>query len=372
MDYQNILDDWIYPKLNGIRIAWTPSKDDHTKGLVHIFIPNQPGTLRPFLIKKDIDPTTNQKRKEILFGYAERLSHSSKPATIETLHTMLRLGRENQRFQNLEGRVAIIETLLSQRSEETERKKNLELIVSKRIDQAVDAANLRSIPHYSITTTPMESTEVESLLSSTDDSITRLLENPPKLRYAGWAMETEDRARLVGGELRRVKVEQYKLLDLYRDGTLVFVCTADESLLGWGNTFGRGRINPLALIEITYMYFDFYSKVINRFASPVRSLQVEVRLENLLSKETKFSLAPHGVGAMSQRIPHYLHAAPETRFSFRRKLDLDTFDAAKAAYQVIREIYAWFGIEEDRIPYLTRERNAVSVDRLKDPKSEDN
>jgi hypothetical protein len=265
-----------------------------------------------------------------------------------------------------------METLLARQPEETERKKNLDVIISNRSDLGVEAVNLRAMPYYSITTAPVEQTEVESLLSSTDESISKLLESPPQFRYAGWGMETEDTARIVRGELRRVKVDQYKLLDLYRDGTLVFVCTATETLLGWGHNFGRGRINPLALVEITYSYFDLFSRIISRLSPPAHTLQVVAKLDNLFPDNIQFTLAPNGVGAMSQRMPHYRHVAPESQFSFRFTFEIDTFDAPKAAFQIVREIYAWFGIEQDKIPYLTSERNAVSLDKLRDPKSQDN
>jgi predicted HTH transcriptional regulator len=70
-DYHNVIKDWMYPRPDNTEIEWVPSKNESDKGLVYIFIPDQPQNLRPFLIKKDIDPTTNRKRKEILFGYVE-------------------------------------------------------------------------------------------------------------------------------------------------------------------------------------------------------------------------------------------------------------------------------------------------------------
>lgn len=369
-DYHNVIKEWLYPRPENIEILWTPSKADSSKGIVTIFISQQPENLRPFLLRKDIDPSTNRRRKEILFGYVERTSHSSDPAGIETIHTMLRLGRENRRVGDLEGRVTTLEATLTVLPQLAERKKNLESLTLLRVQTAIEAVHLQSSPHYCLSTSPIEPTEVDSLLSSATESISRLLENPPSLRYAGWGVETEDRARLINGEFRRVKVDQYKLLDLYRDGTLVFVCTADESLLGWGHTFGTGRINPLALIETTYMYFHFYAEVIKRFNADVKNLEINIRLDNLIQDDTKFSLAPHGVDAISQRIPHYIHSAPEKRFSHRLQVELDSFDPGSVALQVIREIYAWFSIEEDKIPYLTSDRRAVDVEKLKNPKSE--
>jgi hypothetical protein len=95
-------------------------------------------------------------------------------------------------------------------------------------------------------------------------------------------------------------------------------------------------------------------------------------LDNLISDQTKSALAPYGVEARAQRITHLLRPAPEKRLAFRFSVRLDSFDAAKVAFQVIHKLYSWFGIEEDKIPYVTLEQQAVNVEKLKNPKSENN
>ena len=243
----------------------------------YIFTPNQPEHLRPFLIKKDIDPTTNRRRKEILFGLVERVSHSSDPTSIEALHGQLRVGREaSWRRESIQGLIHL-ESRRVEAQEQFERKKNLESLLTTRAQTAIESVGLKGKPCYSLVTAPIEITEVQTLLSSGPDSIARLLENPPSLRYAGWGMETETLSSLGGTPAGQS--QEYELLDLYRDGTFVFACTADHSLLGWGNTFGDGRINPLALIEITYMYFYFYTEIVKKFSTSIDRLQIEVRFQ---------------------------------------------------------------------------------------------
>jgi len=38
---------------------------------------------------------------------------------------------------------------------------------------------------------------------------------------------------------------------------------------------------------------------------------------------------------------------------------MSPYDASKMAFQVIAEIYAWFGIEQEDIPYLSSTRDGV-------------
>ncbi|MBI5475076.1 MAG: hypothetical protein HY961_22255 [Ignavibacteriae bacterium] len=364
-DYHNIIKDWIYPRPENVDVDWIPSKDESDKGLVYIFVPDQPENLRPFLLKKDVDPSTNRRRKEILFGYAERVSHSSDPVTVEAFHLMVRHGRENRWKEDIGSRLAAIEARLSESPEEKERKKNLEQIVLPRVGRSVEAAGLKEHRTYSLVVSPVDSTEVESILSSTPDSIASLLEQPPPLRYAGWGMETGDRAKLIGGEIRRVKADEYKVLDLYRDGTLVFACRADEALLGWGNRFGKTRINPVALIETTYMFFKFYELVLARLEPVINEARVWVLFHNLHSGGEITSLAPHGVDSTSQITDFYKRDAPENDYVGRVRIEIQNFDASRTAVLILREIYGWFGIESDKIPYLTTDKAAIDVERIK-------
>lgn len=366
-DYHNVIKDWIYPRPDNIEIEWVPSKNESDKGLVYIFVPNQPENLRPFLIKKDIDLTTNRKRKEILFGYVERVSHTSDPVTVEHLHTMLRISRENRWKEDLGRRLAAIEAKLSESPEQKERKKNLEQIILSRVSKSIEACGLTNHRTYSLVISPNEHSEVRSLLTSTADSIAKLMEEPPHLRYAGWALDTGDRAKIIGGELRRVKSDEYKILDLYRDGTLILSCRADETHLGFGQSFGKTRINPIALVETTYMFFNFYELVLKRLEPPVQVCRVWIQFRNLHENSLVTSLAPHGVDAHAQRVDIYRRNAPESNYLGGASIDATTFDASKAALAVLREIYGWFGIEEDKIPYLTDDLTGVDVEKIKNP-----
>jgi len=367
-DYHNVIKDWIYPRPENIEIEWIPSKTDSDLGLLYIFIPDQPENIRPFLLKKEIDPQTGRKRKEILFGYVERLSHSSDPVSVSSFHSMIRQGRENRWKEDLDNRLAAIEGKLSESPEDKERKKNFNQLALTRIEKAIDAAGLKEHRTYSLAISPFELTQVRSILSSSAGSISNLLEKPPQLRDGGWGMDTEDRARIIGGELRRVKSDEYKIVDLYRDGTLIFSCRADESLLCWGQDYRHKRINPLALIETTYLFFNLYSKILEWFDPPVKELRLWIQFKNLHSNGEISSLAPFGVGSTAQLFGHNRKLAPDNSFLNELSVTASEFNDTVTAVSALREIYAWFGIEADKIPYLVEDRTAIDINKIMNPR----
>jgi hypothetical protein len=368
IDYFNVLKEWIYPALVDLAIQWRSSKNDLSRGLVYIFVPNQPEQLRPFLIRKDIDPVTGRRRKEMLFGLVERVTGHSISTSIENLHTMIRIGRENRWRENMGNRVAALEARTAPSLDDGTRRQYVEKLVRSRVLEAIKASQMDGKRVYCICTSPQQETEVQTLFSSAPDSIATLLEHPPQLRYGGWGMDTNGRSSMIAGRLRRAKVDGWKILDLYRDGILVFVCTAGESLLGWGPSFGEDKINSLVLIEMTYMYFNFYHEVLQRLSPPVHQLRIDVQLRNLRSEGLVTSLTPDGLESIKHRIEQYRHRAPESNFSTVLLSDQSPFDATKLAYQTIREIYFWFGLDDESIPYVTHGTGNIDVERLRNPR----
>src|SRR5258706_3953217 len=94
---------------------------------------------------------------------------------------------------------------------------------------------------------PAPPSELRTLFMGPNDSIRRRLEKPPTLRYAGFDLETGDQGQSISGEKVRVASGDRKILELYRDGTFVFACRADDWFLAWASPKGEQRINPLAL-----------------------------------------------------------------------------------------------------------------------------
>src|SRR2546425_9877749 len=91
-----------------------------------------------------------------------------------------------------------------------------------------------SSPVYLISATPLEPSMLKNFFDSTRGSLMDALSNPPGFRYAGWDLQTLDRARIVDGEYLEVSNGDRKRIQLYEDGTLLAKASAGPDFLAWG------------------------------------------------------------------------------------------------------------------------------------------
>jgi hypothetical protein len=197
---------------------------------------------------------------------------------------------------------------------------------------------------------------------ATDGSIRRLLEKPPTLRHAGFDLETGDQAQTVDAEKVRVANGDRKILELYRDGTFVFACRADDWFLAWASQRGQQKINPLALVEVIYSFADFYGHVIRDLKQPPTEIRLRIDLRNMHDRGVRTLLGPYGANSKAQEFGHDLREAPQNDWTITRSMPAANYDPAVTAYVLVREIYLWFGIDEDTIPYVKTEGGSAVVD----------
>jgi predicted HTH transcriptional regulator len=131
--YNGVINDWIYPKIDGVEIKWLSSKENISKGILIVKIPPQRDSLKPFLIKKIVD---QKKSVEIMFGFSKRKQDKSESLKIEEIHRTVRDGlfyhkNIENRFNNLE---ATIQPLLEKRMSEEQKNIDAE-ITNKRINE---------------------------------------------------------------------------------------------------------------------------------------------------------------------------------------------------------------------------------------------
>ena len=213
-----------------------------------------------------------------------------------------------------------------------------------------------------VSAVPVPASELRTLFMATDGSIRRLLEKPPTLRHAGFDLETGDQAQIVDGEKVRVANGDRKILELYRDGTFVFACRADDWFLAWASQRGQQKINPLALVEVIYSFSDFYSHVLRDLKQPATEIQFRVDLRNMHDRGVKTLLGPYAANSHAQEFGMDLREAPQNDWTVTKRVSAANYDPAATAYALVREIYLWFGIDEDKVPYVKTEGDAAVVD----------
>lgn len=347
--YHDILKEWVYPELQGIKIYMKPlfsEKPDAMIGVIHI--PRQIETSRPFLIKRDV---VSEEVSQTMFGYVERMRDTSSPQQISSIHSFLRNGILFDR--TLEDRFNKLENKLEKKLEEQqigEQKQSYQKILPERIKLSLEAGGMISLPNFCLVGYPQDLTELKTLFNTHEGSIRRIIESPPELRYAGWSLATLDRAKIKEGKFIRVMNGQRKVVDLYKDGTLIFGVLATSDFLAWGRTSApEFRLNPLALVESTYSFMNVYSLVIKDFKIPPKELAFNFGFNNLWQKEGKYFLP---AGELTTWGHDHSEEAPKSGiFSEPIKVPRTGFNAEHMANQLIEEIYIWFGLNKEDIPY---------------------
>lgn len=377
--YINIVRDWIYPEIEGIQILWKPYNKDAEKGIFVIEIPSQSDSSKPFLIKKDIE---GQKISEVLFGYAQRKLDRSEPKKIQDIHRLIKDGLVYK--ENIQIQFETLKNLLQQNQMATITNKEIEIenrksdsdrldvtqeidmdeLLLNRVTEIQNASDVYSKRTIILIAYPGDiSTKLQTLFSNDSGSIKRMLENPPITRNGGWTLETRDIGEIIKGKLVRVQ-EYRKAIDLYKDGTLVLVGDVENLLCHW-QTLNPLKINPLAMIELIYNFVLFYKEVLDDLIQKPGEIYFHFGLYNMWFQSKKTYLIPWRYDSIGQMDESEKYEAQEDSiFSEPSKVKVEQFDIGEVAYQIIKEIYLWFGIlpEGNKIPYTKTEGDKQSID----------
>jgi len=224
-------------------------------------------------------------------------------------------------------------------------------LVVKRIATALDHQGMRSLPSIVLVMTPIEPVNLRTLFSDGPDSIREKLERPPQLRDSGWDLSTLDRAKFVEGRYLRVTNGGRKVVDLYRDGALVFAGLANSEFIGLGD-HDNWQLYPLAFIELVVNFTLFYKLVIGDCAPLPKRLEARLQLENMHAGGQKCYLLPRGVGASEWSQGRNPREAPKNSWFHKSTVAVIEFMPERMAYEFIREAYIWFGHPEEAIPFV--------------------
>ncbi len=206
--------------------------------------------------------------------------------------------------------------------------------------------------------------ELRTVLASHDGSIRRRLERPPILRQSGFSLETLDQARIVNGELIRVTNGDRKVIDLYRDGPMIFGALADSSFLAWKNDC---RLNSIALIEAVYSFARFYQLVLSDYRKRPEEVLFRVELRNMHLGGDKSFLLPYSSGSSDFMSAEGKREAPTSAWAKELPVITEGYDPARVAATLVRELYFWFGHWEKVIPYVKVVDDVQLVDFEKIP-----
>jgi hypothetical protein len=224
-----------------------------------------------------------------------------------------------------------------------------------RIEALLQAAGFQpGVPSIAFAAAPLTAVVIDSLTVSTGEAV-KLLKNLPSIRKDGFGPGPFDAVPLVNAGRQRRGVSTYSEgIELGREGAFLFVARGGEQFLAWPPHTGFAfLINPLVIAEAAYLFCESYRRVL-ALASPspasvcymleVRHLDVKGEPPQIRPKNAEKTVTGQsGSGTFS-------FVAPANQ------------DVEITAFQFLREFYLWFGVEEDRIPYVVERPDGRRID----------
>ncbi|HEV2197904.1 MAG TPA: hypothetical protein VGR55_20135 [Candidatus Acidoferrum sp.] len=349
--YLDVLGEWLYPQIRGITAKWHPSASNDGTGIVSIRVPQEASHERPYLVGKVLE--ASGKVVGSYFGFFERVQSDAKPMSFQELRERL---KDGFRFFSIDERLRGVEEGLAKLAGAAIQKADLisDQTVLERIGQARQTIGLNERPTFYLVARASEPVEFRTLFESRTTPLVQLLDHPPRLRSDGFDLNTGQLSEIVQGSLRRSVNPRPKLLELWRDGVLIYVAPGDEWLLCWGmnSTASTGLIiNNLALVEMTYLFSDLALKTFEYSVPKPLKLKICLGLTTMMPEGRSFYLS----SKRPDRIfPDRGNAAPGESKTVKREFERVSADAGAVSYNLLADLYAWFGFEADQMPYTNR------------------
>jgi hypothetical protein len=361
--HHDVLKSWLHPVVEGIEINWHPCVPNSVKGIGSILVPPQPSERRPFLITRTVDERS--KTTEIVFGYAERRRTSVDPISVARLQSLLQTGL------HLSSRIGNIEAMLGQfvaKSESQSTSLPPNPVSSnglcQRIERAIEIADLAGKPSFAFGVRPVSATNVPTLFQSKNAEIVKLLEHPPQFRRSGFNLYGDAPAQIVQGMLRRVVSPGNKLLELWRDGSLIFVGQGNEWFLCWPPSTGEKPrdpliVNSIALLESAYLFAELSTKLFSLAVPPPEEVEYICELHQLTRDQ------PSGLAVLHQDGLLYRvgSTAPSSGNRWVIDANLKTTQPGQIAFKIAACVFEWYGAEHDQIPFQ-KEQGVIDIDLL--------
>jgi hypothetical protein len=235
----------------------------------------------------------------------------------------------------------------------------------RRLESAIELAELKEHAVFALTAKPRPDARFRTLFANSGATLIQHFNNPPKLRKAGFSLEHDGNSRIIMGDLRRVFIPTWKIMELWRDGFLIY---AVDGLVQpfWGSPRQDGytRMNPLALAEPVFLFSELSLLMYRESSQVPKKIEYRARLERIGSEGNPATLSSGPLDPTSFESGER-HHAPASNMDRSTTIDWNpNIDSGIIAYEIVKEIYNWFGISDDGIPYTkTNPDGAIAIDR---------
>jgi hypothetical protein len=283
--------------------------------------------------------------------------------------------KDGKRYGDLERRMENLESLITKLLANRTVKSvpvNSERLLLQRAAEAKTAAQLSDVPSFFLIAAPAEPIKLEGLFSTKSAEYNAIAE-PPAYREHGFDLNPHNPVQHLRGELVRRAANGRKSLELWQDGTLIFVGRNDEDFLGWAVRRKDGEnniyINNYVLTEVVSLFLTATLRIFGGMQSPPEKIKVcfgltreDIYVE-IDGRTTTYELSTHPIDQYGSYPGSKAPAAEGKTFW----IDFALKDAVPEveALRLLREIYHWFGITDEQIPYVDFASVPQRVDRAR-------
>jgi hypothetical protein len=362
--YRNILNAFIYPPIPNLKIQWHAGNDDSTKGIASIFVPPKSVDEKPFLVvQSDVDSQVSGN----LFGYFERVGDDALPTSVHMIRDMMkdgkRYGELERKLDNLEGLITRLGSNQHVSSPPAKKENSVkpELLLL-RASEARRITQLLDVPSFFLIGAPLEPVKLSGLFSSKSVEY-QAISDPPAYRAHGFDLNPHTPVQHVRGELIRRVTNGRKGLELWQDGTLIFVGRNDGDFLGWAVRRKQGErnayINNYVLTEVVSLFCTLVIRVFGSIQHAPEKARVGFGLTT--GDVQSFELSTHPINPTFGSFPGKTIPAEDKTFWI--EFDLKDAIPEVEALRLLQEIYHWFEFMDEQMPYVDFQSKPPRVDR---------
>lgn len=275
--YLQLISSWIYPDLH-VEVDFLPSLQDNDKGLIYIYIDAKVTTLKPFLVKKALFDNS-LKSNGTAYAFFQRKGSMNQPYSVEE---MQRFFKDGMRFDD---HLSDIHFILSQNlAGPSEKSLSINDDMKSRFNCSIVSCNFKGVSTYSLGFLPVPFSDMTSMFQGKSSEVYKLIQSPPKLRDHGFDLDTGSNysPKIVDGNILRSCASQYKSLDVWRDGGIVFSAENQEFLCWASESKKYTRVNSVALVESIYLFVLFVNEIYKKVKAKVKNYYFSIYLNNPL------------------------------------------------------------------------------------------
>ena len=296
--YQGVIREWIYPP-PAVTIAWFPVSPD--KGVAFIDVSAGDAKHVPHLIKRMV--SDDGKRSEVVFGYFERRQGNVPPSSVQQIHALLRSGMGMREIRNqydviqetlkqlVDTQNAVFEARTAQANAE---QRDAEFDRDKK--EALAVSVFESIPSLLLAAYPAEPVRMRGLFDPGESDLIQVLGDPPRLKGNGWDLTVDEPMLNVHGRMRRSVRPGWKLLQITRDGGLMFLARGDDGFLSFSanqKPDGPLFIVPFVLAHCIYVFALFAERVFTHATPAPSTIRYMLQLRNMENEKHPALLHPN-------------------------------------------------------------------------------